>query len=183
MPRSLRPSDAALVDPARIAGVATEEGGTDGHTAIILRALGIPSVLGRPRLGPRSHAANTTRARRRFDPASSRSGPHRNQHHRRHAGPSLAFARERQQLGRMRRLPAITLDGEAVDLQANLELPLELALVAQSGASGIGLAPHRIHVHEPRQRSGRGRAGSDLPQHHRDDGRRPRHDPRSRLGR
>ncbi len=47
---ALRPSDAALVDPARIAGVATEEGGTDGHTAIILRALGIPSVLGAPGL-------------------------------------------------------------------------------------------------------------------------------------
>ena len=47
---SLRPSDAALVDPSRIAGVATEEGGTTGHTAIILRALGIPSVLGAPGL-------------------------------------------------------------------------------------------------------------------------------------
>ena len=47
---ALRPSDAALIDPARIAGVATEEGGTDGHTAIILRALGIPSVLGAPGL-------------------------------------------------------------------------------------------------------------------------------------
>ncbi|HYZ63881.1 MAG TPA: putative PEP-binding protein, partial [Acetobacteraceae bacterium] len=50
-----------------------------------------------------------------------------------------AFARERQQLGRLRRLPAVTLDGEAVELQANLELPVELPMVAQSGASGIGL--------------------------------------------
>jgi phosphotransferase system enzyme I (PtsI) len=50
-----------------------------------------------------------------------------------------AFARERQQLGRLRRLPAATLDGEAVELQANLELPLELPMIAQSGASGIGL--------------------------------------------
>lgn len=42
----LTPADAALLDPSRIAGVATEEGGADGHTAIMLRALGIPSVLG-----------------------------------------------------------------------------------------------------------------------------------------
>ncbi|MEJ0049006.1 MAG: PEP-utilizing enzyme [Rhodospirillales bacterium] len=39
----LRPADAALIDPARVAGIATEEGGADGHTAIMLRALGVPS--------------------------------------------------------------------------------------------------------------------------------------------
>jgi phosphotransferase system enzyme I (PtsI) len=50
-----------------------------------------------------------------------------------------AFARERQRFGRLRRLPAETLDGETVELQANLELPLELPLIAQSGAVGIGL--------------------------------------------
>ena len=134
---SLRPSDAALVDPARIAGVATEEGGTDGHTAIILRALGIPSVLGVPGLVQSANASSTTllvdgsSGTVIFEPTSASIGMARR--------AIAAFARERQQLSRMRRLPAVTLDGEAVDLQANLELPLELALVAQSGASGIGL--------------------------------------------
>jgi phosphoenolpyruvate-protein kinase (PTS system EI component) len=47
---TLRPADAALIDPARIAGLATEEGGADGHTAIMLRALGVPAVLGVPGL-------------------------------------------------------------------------------------------------------------------------------------
>ena len=133
---SLRPSDAALVDPARIAGVATEEGGTDGHTAIILRALGIPSVLGVPGLVQSANASTTllvdgSSGTVIFEPTSASIGMARR--------AIAAFARERQQLSRMRRLPAVTLDGEAVDLQANLELPLELALVAQSGASGIGL--------------------------------------------
>jgi phosphotransferase system enzyme I (PtsI) len=50
-----------------------------------------------------------------------------------------AFARERQRFARLRRLPAETADGVAVELQANLELPLELPLIAQSGAVGIGL--------------------------------------------
>jgi phosphoenolpyruvate-protein phosphotransferase len=50
-----------------------------------------------------------------------------------------AFARERQKFGRLRRLAAETRDGEAVELQANLELPIELPLIAQSGAVGIGL--------------------------------------------
>ena len=43
---ALRPADAALLNPARLAGVATEEGGADGHTAVMLRALGVPAVLG-----------------------------------------------------------------------------------------------------------------------------------------
>src|SRR5579859_5871232 len=43
---SLRPADAALLDPARLAGVATEEGGEDDHTSVMLRSLGVPAVLG-----------------------------------------------------------------------------------------------------------------------------------------
>lgn len=133
---TLRPSDAALVDPARIAGVATEEGGTDGHTAIILRALGIPSVLGVPGLVQGATPGITVLVDGSSGVVTLRPTPNSITAAKRAVA---AFARERQQLGRMRRLPAVTLDGEAVDLQANLELPLELALVAQSGASGIGL--------------------------------------------
>ncbi len=36
----------AWLDPARLAGVATEEGGADDHTSVMLRALGVPAVLG-----------------------------------------------------------------------------------------------------------------------------------------
>jgi phosphoenolpyruvate-protein phosphotransferase (PTS system enzyme I) len=50
-----------------------------------------------------------------------------------------AFARERAKLAKLRRLPAVTTDGETVELQANLEIPAELPLIAQAGAQGIGL--------------------------------------------
>ncbi len=132
----LRPADAALLDPSRLAGVATEEGGADGHTAVMLRALGVPAVLGVTGL---AHAmrpgdmavvdgiagtvilnpspASLTAARRAV----------------------TAFARERQRYARLRRLPAETQDNEPVELQANLELPVELPLIVQSGAVGIGL--------------------------------------------
>jgi phosphoenolpyruvate-protein phosphotransferase len=133
---SLRPADAALLDPARLAGVATEEGGAEGHTAIMLRALGVPSVLGAPGL---AHAirpgdvavldgATGTVV---LNPSAARLATARR--------AVTAFARERQRYARMRTLPAETQDGEAVELQANLELPIELSLIAQSGASGIGL--------------------------------------------
>jgi phosphotransferase system enzyme I (PtsI) len=132
----LRPSDAALIDPARIAGVATEEGGTDGHTAILLRALGVPSVLGAPGLMTDLKSGDLmvldgSEGTILLNPSpSSLAGARR---------AVAAFARDRQRLSRLRRLPAVTLDGEKVDLHANLELPVELPMVAQSGATGIGL--------------------------------------------
>jgi phosphotransferase system enzyme I (PtsI) len=132
----LRPSDAALIDPARIAGVATEEGGTDGHTAILLRALGVPSVLGAPGLMTDLKSGDLmvldgSEGTILLNPSpSSLAGARR---------AVAAFARDRQRLSRLRRLPAVTLDGENVDLHANLELPVELPMVAQSGATGIGL--------------------------------------------
>ncbi|MGE0417529.1 MAG: phosphoenolpyruvate--protein phosphotransferase [Acetobacteraceae bacterium] len=133
---SLRPADVALLDPSRLAGVATEEGGADGHTAVMLRALGVPAVLG---------AAGVAQALKPGDvavidgidgtvilnpaPASVTAARR----------AVTAFARERQRYARLRRLPAETDDGELVELQANLELPVELPLIAQSGAVGIGL--------------------------------------------
>ena len=132
----LTPADAALIDPARVAGVATEEGGADGHTAIMLRALGIPTVLGALGLTAHLHAgglavidgsaglvildpspATITQARRGV----------------------IAFARRQQRWGRLRRLPAQTRCGTVVELQANLEIPAELPLIVQSGAHGVGL--------------------------------------------
>ncbi len=132
----LRPSDAALLDPARIAGVATEEGGTDGHTGILLRSLGIPAVLGVAGLlnyvrGHETIILDGGAGQVTIQPSASSLTSARR--------AVSAFARERQQLSRLRRLEAVTLDGEPVDLQANLELPIELPMIAQSGAEGIGL--------------------------------------------
>lgn len=132
----LTPADAALLDPSRIAGVATEEGGADGHTAIMLRALGLPAVLGAPGL---------TEAARRgdgvvLDGAAGIIALHPTPATLNAARDQLAaYARERARLSKLRRLPAVTTDGELVELQANLEIPAELPLIAQAGAQGIGL--------------------------------------------
>ncbi|MBR0681514.1 phosphoenolpyruvate--protein phosphotransferase [Roseomonas eburnea] len=132
----LTPADAALLDPSRIAGVATEEGGADGHTAIMLRALGIPSVLG---------AHGLTEAAQRgdqvvLDGTAGVVTVHPSAATLATAKEKLAaFAKERAKLSKLRRLPAETTDGEPVELQANLEIPQELPLIAQAGAQGIGL--------------------------------------------
>jgi phosphoenolpyruvate-protein phosphotransferase len=132
----LTPADAALLEPGKIAAVATEEGGADGHTAIMLRALGIPAVLG---------CHGLTAAARRGDMAMLDGGagivalhPDAATLTRAKAGLA-AQAKERARLGKLKTLPAETLDGQAVELQANLEIPAELPLIAEAGAQGIGL--------------------------------------------
>ncbi len=132
----LTPADAALVDPARLAAVAADEGGADGHTAIMLRALGLPAVLGVPGLTEAARpggiavvdgaAGTITLNPTAATLAAARRGVQ-------------SYAREKQRLAKLRRLPAVTTDGEQVELQANLELPAELPLIAQAGAVGIGL--------------------------------------------
>lgn len=132
----LRPADAALLDPARLAGVATEEGGADGHTAVMLRALGVPTVLGVAGLSEAARPGDIivvdgTAGSVILHPTAATLA---------HARKLVtAFAREQQRLGKLRRLPAVTEDGEQVELQANFELPAELPLIAQAGAAGIGL--------------------------------------------
>ena len=74
----------------------------------------------------------TARRHRRAAPGAGGAGDGRRARHR-------LRPRTAAKLAKLRRLPAETTDGEAVELQANLELPVELPLIAQSGAQGIGL--------------------------------------------
>jgi phosphoenolpyruvate-protein phosphotransferase len=103
---------------------------------VMLRALGVPAVLGATAL---AHAirpgdvavVDGSAGTVTLNPSSATLAAARR--------AVTAFARERQRYAKLRRLPAETMDGSAVELQANLELPLELPLIAQSGAVGIGL--------------------------------------------
>src|SRR4029077_16936133 len=46
---------------------------------------------------------------------------------------------ERQKLRRLRTKPAETIDGVLVEMQANIELPEDLAQTLDNGATGVGL--------------------------------------------
>ena len=177
---NLRPSDAALLDPTRLAGVATDEGGADGHTAIMLRALGIPAVLGVTGLSQNARPGDTVVVDGAAGAVTVSPG-----------APALAaarravagFARERQKLTRLRRLPAVTLDGETIELQANLEIPGELSLITQAGASGIGLLRSEFLFMNRETLPDEAAQYRDLPLGHRCHGRRSGDDPRAGLGR
>ncbi len=130
------PADAASMDPQRIGGFATVFGGPESHTAIMARALGLPAVLGIPDLLERGRTGATVVVDGSegiviIDPSPETIQAYRQRHD--------EFTRERRNLGRLRRLPAVTRDGVEIRLEANLELPVELDQALASGAMGLGL--------------------------------------------
>jgi phosphotransferase system enzyme I (PtsI) len=132
----LSPADTALMDPRRVAGFAAVLGGSESHTAIMARALGLPAVLavaglfgevqpgdavvidgsgGTVVLNPTAATIERYEERRE------------------------EFRKEQRQLARLKRVPAVTRDGEEITLEANLELPRELEQALAAGAQGLGL--------------------------------------------
>ena len=132
----LSPADTALLDPKQVVGLSTVLGGVESHTTIVARSLGLPAVVAPPdllnevkngdeviidgaagRVIINPGAANLTKYRKRRD----------------------AFQRSQQSLRKLRTVPAVTRNGVRVHLQANIELPSEVAGVLDAGAEGIGL--------------------------------------------
>jgi phosphoenolpyruvate-protein phosphotransferase (PTS system enzyme I) len=131
------PGDTALMDPRRIGGFATEFGGPESHTAIMARALGLPAVIAVPGL---LEAAKTDgqvvvidggAGLVILDPTVATVEHYRARRE--------ELAREKRLLARMRRLAPVTRDGVEIELEANLELPVELDLAVANGAMGLGL--------------------------------------------
>jgi phosphotransferase system enzyme I (PtsI) len=132
----LTPADTALLNPNNVVGFATVLGGAEGHTAIMARALGIPAVLGCSELLERGSEGATVivdgdAGTVTLNPSETTLAAY---HER-----TLALTAQRQRLKLVGQLPAVTRDGVAVSLQANLELPRELDLAIEAGADGIGL--------------------------------------------
>ncbi len=132
----LTPADTAQLNPERVLGAAADLGGAEGHTAIMARALGLPTVLGvqdmlrHVRNGDMIMVDGTVGRVVVKPERETLSIATRQQKEYRH---------EARRLERMRDLPAITRDETNVTLQANVELPIEMTLVKTSGARGVGL--------------------------------------------
>jgi phosphotransferase system enzyme I (PtsI) len=132
----LSPADTALMDPDRVAGLATLFGGAEGHMAIMARSLGLPAVVATPGLldaarQGRLVVVDGTAGRVIVDPGEATLEDYRRRQE--------ALRVEDRRLRRLRRVPAETRDGTPIRLQANLELPREIDLAVRVGAEGIGL--------------------------------------------
>jgi phosphotransferase system enzyme I (PtsI) len=132
----LTPSLTVQIDREAIAAIATDAGTRVSHVAILARSLGIPAVVGlkdatrRLRTGEMvilDGSAGTILEHPTLD--------------------EMRGARERStkevqfnvELALLRDLEPITTDGVKVTLRANVDIPEEAALAAESGADGVGL--------------------------------------------
>ncbi len=132
----LSPADMLLFKRHEYGGFVTDVGGVTSHTAILARSLNIPALVGL------HHARHMIREGELLivdgvqgvlvvdpDPLVLAEYRLRQSQH----------ELERKKLGRLKSTPAATLDGTAIELHANIELPQDLDKVHESGAQGIGL--------------------------------------------
>jgi phosphocarrier protein FPr len=132
----LSPSDTARLDPARIIGLCTAAGGPTSHTAIIARSLGIPAIVG---TGPALlHQSENTLCVLDGDAGNLYLEPNE---------ADLALAQQAHQAWQAAReaerlacyQPAITTDGQRIEVVANIGNAAEAEQAVNAGAEGIGL--------------------------------------------
>jgi phosphotransferase system enzyme I (PtsI) len=132
----LSPADMTQFKQSVFVGFVTDVGGKTSHTAIVARSMDIPAVVG----------ARTASQLVRQDDWVIIDGD---------AGviivdPSPIILAEygfkqrqgdleRERLSRLRHTPAITLDGQKIELLANIEMPEDTRAAMQVGAVGVGL--------------------------------------------
>ncbi|RKY62519.1 MAG: phosphoenolpyruvate--protein phosphotransferase [Candidatus Latescibacterota bacterium] len=148
--RNLTVSDTVHMHRQHVLGLVTELGGSTSHAAILARALGVPAVVGVQEatdlvepgdlivvdgyrgvvhLNPDQEALETYQKRRQ------------------------SLIEQEARLSALKDLPAETMDGHRVSLEANIEFPEEVSLCLESGAEGIGLYRteflYLVHPHLP----------------------------------
>jgi phosphotransferase system enzyme I (PtsI) len=132
----ITPADAALMNPDRVAGIATVLGGGETHAAIMARALGLPAVSGIALLTHNIRTGDLVVIDGRKGEIVARPSAAVLQHYRHELSRKQ---REDKKLQSLRDKPAVTADGVAISLHANIELPRDLDAALDAGAGGVGL--------------------------------------------
>ena len=132
----LAPADMLQFKQSVFAGFVTDVGGKTSHTAIVARSMDIPAVVG-------ARAASQLVRQDDWviidgdaglvivDPSPIILAEY--------GFKQRQIELERGRLNRLRHTPAATLDGQKVELLANIELPEDTAAALKAGALGVGL--------------------------------------------
>ena len=129
--RDLAPADTATVDPEKVLGFVTTEGGPTSHTAILARTLGVPAVVAC--LGALSVAEGTAVV---LDGGAGTLDPEPNDAAVLDAEKRMAARRGAQHVWRGE---GATADGRRILLLANVGDPASARAAADAGAEGVGL--------------------------------------------
>ncbi|MGD8927062.1 MAG: phosphoenolpyruvate--protein phosphotransferase [Thioalkalispiraceae bacterium] len=132
----LSPADTVLMQHQGIAAFVTEGGGPTSHTAILARSLRIPAIVGLHQARQLINDAETVILDGNQGVLLANPETDILQHY-------LFIKREYLQLQEHHRenkdVPAVTIDGKLVSLQANIELPEDVEAMNRYGADGVGL--------------------------------------------
>jgi phosphotransferase system enzyme I (PtsI) len=132
----LSPADMLQFKQSVFAGFVTDVGGKTSHTAIVARSMDIPAVVG---------ARSASQLVRQddwviidgddgvmiVDPSPIILAEY--------GFKQRQAELERGRLARLRHTPAVTLDGQKIELLANIEMPEDAAAAVEAGAVGVGL--------------------------------------------
>ena len=132
----ISPADMLQFKQSLFAGFATDVGGKTSHTAIVARSMDIPAVVG-------ARSASQLIKQDDWVIIDGEAGVLI-------VDPSPIILAEygfkqrqgeleRQRLNRLRNTPSLTLDGQRIELLANIELPEDTQGAVQAGAVGVGL--------------------------------------------
>jgi len=132
----IAPADMIQFKGSVFTGFVTDVGGKTSHTAIVARSMDIPAVVG---------AREASRLIRQDDwliidgdagVVLINPSPIVLEEYRFRQRQSEL---ERARLDRLRHRPSVTLDGQSVELLANIELPADASIALATGAVGVGL--------------------------------------------
>jgi phosphotransferase system enzyme I (PtsI) len=130
------PAETLLMQQQGVAALVTEFGGHYSHTAILARSLGIPAVVGVHNAGRFLMNKELLVVDAEHGTVVAAPDVAEIDHYRRRQ----AQGRQHQaSLARLKDEPAVTRDGHAIALLANIEIPEDLPAVKRSGAGGVGL--------------------------------------------
>jgi phosphotransferase system enzyme I (PtsI) len=132
----LTPSDAIRLGRKHVLGFAIESGGRTSHTTIIARSLNLPAVAGLT--GLTKHLADDVPLIVDGEEGTVITHPTSEMLDRYRARRFDLQCRDRD-LMKTRELEAVTRDGVAVSLMANIDLPEEVEEATCYGAAGVGL--------------------------------------------
>jgi phosphoenolpyruvate-protein phosphotransferase (PTS system enzyme I) len=132
----ISPADMLQFKQSLFAGFATDVGGKTAHTAIVARSMDIPAVVG-------ARSASQLIEQDDWviidgdagilivDPSPIILAEY--------GFKQRQVELERERLNRLRHTPAVTIDGQKVELLANIELPADTLGAVKAGAVGVGL--------------------------------------------
>jgi phosphotransferase system enzyme I (PtsI) len=132
----LTPSMAAQVDWSKFGGFASDTGSRTYHTAILARSLHVPAIVGLGDISSHVRPGSMVvidgaAGELLIDPTEAEIEATRTR--------SARWTRAQRSYEHYRAIPAVTTDGLAISIQANVELPDDLLFAQEYGADGIGL--------------------------------------------